>query len=341
MLPTYGKILKHIEDLIITGKLAAGDKIPSENELAKMFNTTRMTVRKALDELEKIGIVSRVPGVGTFVTETNVISHKRVGLLVSNKQIMYGIIKFLSSVGIKIFAFEQGKTLNEEESLLKELVSKNIDGLIIEPTQNSVINSFMRELAQNNFPIVFVDRNIPIPMKIPTVLTNNFQGGKLLGEHMRKEHNISKAVFVTSEDLTISSVYERYNGISKGLKKKPDIIKFESIEGDFSTLPKIIKDKNIDCVFFCNDMLAVRGICYILKYGIKIPEEVKVVGFDDEFVAKMTHPKLTTIKQDLAKVGETAASLIVSKLKGEMINDNVIIGVDMVIRNSCGCKNKY
>lgn len=337
VLPTYGKVLKYLEDLIITGKLSAGDKVPSENELAKMFNTTRVTVRKALDELEKIGIISRVPGIGTFVTEINIMAHKRIGVLVSNRQIMYGIVKFLSSVGVKIFAYEQVESLRKEENLLEELVSKSIDGLIMEPTQNSVNNSVLKDLSQSNFPIIFVDRSIPMPVKIPAVFTDNFLGGKLIGEHMYKEHNVNKALFVTSEDLTISSVYERYNGISKGLRKKPEMLKFEYIDGDFSILSEIVKKKNIECIFFCNDMLAARGMYFLLKNGFKIPQDVKVVGFDDEFISKMTEPKLTTVKQDLVKIGETAASLIISKLKGEEVKSDLRINADLVVRNSCGC----
>jgi len=57
MIPTYIKVLKYLEDLILSGKLSAGDKLPSENELARTFNTTRVTVRKALDELETNGII--------------------------------------------------------------------------------------------------------------------------------------------------------------------------------------------------------------------------------------------------------------------------------------------
>ena len=154
---------------------------------------------------------------------------------------------------------------------------------------------------------------------------------------MYKEHNVNKALFVTSEDLTISSVYERYNGISKGLRKKPEMLKFEYIDGDFSILSEIVKKKNIECIFFCNDMLAARGMYFLLKNGFKIPQDVKVVGFDDEFISKMTEPKLTTVKQDLVKIGETAASLIISKLKGEEVKSDVRINADLVVRNSCGC----
>jgi len=123
--------------------------------------------------LKRNGIISKVPGVGTFVTEINAVAHKRVGVIVNNKQIMYGAVKFLSSVGVKIFAFEQGKNISEEEQILNQLISIDIDGLLMEPTQDSINNHFLKSLSQSGFPIVFVDRSIPMPVKIPSVLTNN------------------------------------------------------------------------------------------------------------------------------------------------------------------------
>ncbi|HQO06333.1 MAG TPA: GntR family transcriptional regulator [Fervidobacterium sp.] len=337
MVPTYIRVLKYLEDLILSGKLSAGDKIPSENELARMFSTTRVTVRKALDELEKNGIISKVPGVGTFVTEINAVAHKRVGVVINSKQIMYGAVKFLSSVGVKIFAFEQGKNVSEEEQILNQLISTDIDGLLMEPTQDSINNHFLRSLAQSNFPIVFVDRSIPMPTKIPSVLTNNYIGGKVLGEHMLRAHNVTRALFVTSEDMSISSVSERFSGISKGLKRKPEVMIIDRIDGDFGRLPNLVKEKDIDCIFFCNDMLAVRGAFHLIKSGISIPDDVSIVGFDDEFVAKMVEPKLTTVKQDLVKMGETAASMMISVLKGEKISNDILINAELIVRESCGC----
>jgi len=251
---------------------------------------------------------------------------------------MYGAVKFLSSIGVKIFAFEQGKSISEEEQILNNLISIGIDGLLMEPTQDSINNHFLRSLAQNNFPIVFVDRSIPMPVKIPSVLTDNYTGGKMIGEHMVKVHNVvNKALFVTSEDMSISSVYERYNGISKGLGRKPEVLRIDRIDGDFGKLPELVRTEDVECVFFCNDMLAVRGAFYLIKSGVRIPEDVRIVGFDDEFVARMLEPKLTTVKQDLLKMGEIAASMMISILKGEKVTNDIFINADLVVRNSCGC----
>jgi len=330
------KILKYLEDLIITGRLSAGDKLPSENDLAKMFSTTRVTVRKALDELEKNGVISKVQGVGTFVTEINLIARKRVGVLVNNRQIMYGIVKFLSFVGVRIIASDFS-SFGSEEAILKEIVSKNIYGLIMEPTQDSIKNLVLNDLIEKGFPVVFVDRKVPIHSNVPAVLSDNYLGGKLLGEHMYQKHHVKKSIFVTSESMTVSSVSERYKGISNGLKKKPEIVYIEKIDGDFSIIPNIVMEKNVDCIFFCNDVLAVRGLYYLIKAGIKIPDEVKIAGFDNEFVSRMTEPKLTTVKQSLSEIGEVAASVMISKLKGESIDSDIKIKTELVIRDSCGC----
>ena len=89
MIPLYLQITNYVEDLILCGKYLPGDKIPSENELADKFNTTRTTVRKALDDLEK-GLLTKIFGVGTFVTEINIVSQKKIGIIVHNSQIVYG-----------------------------------------------------------------------------------------------------------------------------------------------------------------------------------------------------------------------------------------------------------
>ncbi|ABR30873.1 GntR family transcriptional regulator [Thermosipho melanesiensis] len=335
MIPLYLRIANFIETKILKGDYLPGDKIPSENVLAEEFNTTRSTVRKALSELEKKGIITRVFGIGTFVTEINVISKKKIGIIVQNTKIVYGIIKFCSKIGSKCFVVESIPNLEAEKNAIKELLSMGVDGIIMEPTIITMGNEILKSLLNSNFPIVFVDRNIDIGMSVPTVLNDNYHGGKILGEHMRKYHKTKKPLYVTSEDLTISSVQERYQGISSGLKIKPEILKIPTIDGDYSKLVKL--SKNFDTIFFCNDMMAVRGITTLLKANVKIPEDVKIVGYDNDYVSKVIEPPLTTINQDLSLIGETAASLIVRLIKKENIEMINRIKSNIVVRNSCGC----
>jgi len=338
--PKYREIEKYIEQLILTGKILPGDKLPSENSLAKKFNTTRMTVRKAFDELESIGLITKVQGVGTFVSEINVFAHKRVGLLINNKRIMYGAVNFLSSVGTKMFSLQKGVNEKEEEKALDDLLSKEIDGLIIEPSEYSIRNKLLKELIKSRFPIVFVDRNIPLDDDIPTVMTDNFAGGRLLARHMKKSHRVDSALFVTAEELTISSVEERYKGISKELGYSPHIVRIDRIDGDYSPLVNEVQLRNAKCVFFCNDMLAVRGLFYLVEGGFRIPEDISVTGFDDEYVSSITRPKLTTVKQDLTKIGEVGASVLMSIIKGEKVKSRYLVGVELVVRESCGCPSE-
>ncbi|QTA37689.1 GntR family transcriptional regulator [Thermosipho ferrireducens] len=335
MIPLYMKIANYLENMILKGKYSPGDKIPSENELAEQFQTTRTTVRKALSELEKKGIITKVSGIGTFVTEINIVSRKKIGIIVQNTQIIYGIIKFCSKIGSKCFVVERISDLEAEKNAIKELLSMGVDGIIMEPTVMSMANDILKSLLKDNFPVVFVDRNVDIGFSIPVVVNDNYHGGKVLGEHMRKNHKTKKALYVISEDLAISSVNERYKGISDGLKFSPQVVKVQKIDGDYSML--IPLSKKVDTIFFCNDMMAVRGITTLLNAKIRIPDDVKVVGYDNDYVSKVLSPKLTTVEQDLSLIGETAASIMVRLIKKEEFEFENKIHSKLVVRDSCGC----
>jgi DNA-binding GntR family transcriptional regulator len=115
MVPKYREIIRYLEEAILKGELEPGKKIPSENELARLFNTTRMTVRRALKELEISGIIRRVPGIGTFVCDKNILSDKTVGIAVNNKHIVYGVTSYLSDNGIEYFILNYEGGLENEK----------------------------------------------------------------------------------------------------------------------------------------------------------------------------------------------------------------------------------
>jgi DNA-binding LacI/PurR family transcriptional regulator len=213
-----------------------------------------------------------------------------------------------------------------------------VDGIIMEPTVISLADDLLKELLKESFPIVFVDRSIDMDFPVPTIITDNNQGGKLLGEHMRKVHKIESAVFVTSEDLNISSVNERYEGIKAGLKFGPTIMKVPVIDGDYSNLVRHLKKNHEQAIFFCNDMMAVRGYSFLLNKGFTLPKDIKIIGFDNDYVSKILEPKLTTVKQNLPQLGEYAASVMVRLIKKEHVEDENRIPVSLVVRESCGCK---
>ncbi len=332
----YEMVLKHLEKLIFSGKIKIGEKLPSENELAEIFGVTRMTVRRALIELEKDGIIFKIRGLGTFVSNTDILSSKKIGVLVHNHSIVFGIVKTCTAFGVKCYVEDIGKNVLEEIKSLKNLIEMKVNGLIVEPRNFTIEDTVFKDILESGLPIVFVDRNVANYPEVPTILSDNFSGAVELAKHMVEVHKSQNALFVTHENLEISSVKERYDGISSQYRNKVEILQLPKMQSNFSFVVKELQ-RNIDTIFFCNDILAVRGLTFLLKSGIRIPGNIRIAGFDDENFAGIVHPGLTTVRQDLEQVGSLAVLNVVKLFKGESIDNIVKIKTDLVVRNSCGC----
>lgn len=325
-----------------------GDKIPSENELANMFRVSKLTARKAIDKLVSEGLLVRVQGIGTFVSDLakfNKNSVKSVGVLIINRfddrglSITGGIVKTLERFYITPIVVDvaqnEGRYISHK---LKALINQEISGLIVSPTQTLLEVPIFKKLLNENFPIVFVDRTIE-GVDIPTVESDNYLGGVLLGRHFRKVHNVKKALFVTQEGFELTSVRDRYIGFKEGLCNDVDIFIADKLEKIREILPDI-KKKIYDGIFFCHDPLAIGGLFILWEAGIRPPKDIKIVSFDDRDVTKFALPKLTTVKQNFEAIGEEAALFMVKILKGEEVPKRSKIPVELVIRNSCGCSGE-
>lgn len=324
---------------------APGDMVPSENELANMFKVSRLTARKAIDKLVSDGLLVRVQGIGTFVSDLakfNKNSVKSVGVFIMNRfddrglSITGGIVKTLERFYINPIIVDIAQ--NEEKYIshkLKALINQEISGLIAAPSQVLLNIPIFRKLLSEKFPIVFVDRTIE-DIDVPTVESDNYLGGLLLGKHFRKVHNIKKALFITQEGFELTSVKDRYEGFKKGLSGEVDIFIAEKVEKIRKIIPDI-KKKIYEGIFFCHDPLAIGGLFILWESGIRPPKDIKVVSFDNRDIAKFALPKLTTVKQNFEAIGEEAALFMVKILKGEDVPKRSRIPVELIIRNSCGC----
>jgi len=311
-----------------------------------MFGVSKLTARKAIDKLVSEGLLVRVQGIGTFVSDfikLNKNSIKSVGVIIMNRfddrglSISGGIVKTLERFYINPIIVDINQ--NEVKYIshkLKVLINQGVSGLIISPTQILLEVPIFQNLINENFPIVFVDRTIE-DICIPTVESDNYLGGVLLGKHLRKVHNVKKAIFITQEGFELTSVKERYLGFKEGLCNDVDIFIADKLEKIKDILPDI-KRKLYDGIFFCHDPLAIGGLFFLWESGIKPPQDIKVVSFDNRDIAKFALPKLTTVKQNFEAIGEEAALFMTKILRGEKVPNRIKIPVELVIRNSCGCE---
>ncbi|MCD6239702.1 MAG: substrate-binding domain-containing protein [Thermotogae bacterium] len=353
-LPNYKIIQNYILNLIEKKEFIDDDQLPSENELSHEFGVSRVTVRKALDELVAKNILYRVQGIGTFVSPRRDIIRKSkyIGVILSyfvqdyiTMGILRGVEDFLSWTDYTpIFQYMRERTGTETQKL-KKLRKKGIRAFIIMPTIQSLKDSEIRELIGSGEPIVFVDRKVEGLDGI-SVESDNFRGGYECGKHFLY-HNVHSILFIASEGFKISSVRDRYEGLVEGLKSKIPtehlILEGASIDDmDLTPVLEKIKRDSIDAVFCCNDIIAFRMINLMKLNGIDVPEDVKVIGFDDRDISKYVLPPLTTVQQHPYKLGYQAASVLLSLLSGNLsLDSNTIrVPVEFKVRKSCGCSSE-
>ena len=343
-IPAYKRIMEYVRERIKNGEYRPGDRIPSENELAKMFDVSRLTARRAIEKLADEGLLIRVPGLGTFVSGISEEKTIYVGVVIEDlfdtrgRTMTLGIMETLRSFSIYPVLFSGGERGRKSApKKLKELLDEDVRGLIVSPFPELVNSGVLDVYISKNIPVIFIDRRVlGAYERIPVVESDNFIGGKMLGEHLRKKHGVRRALFVTSDGFEMSSVADRYRGFVEGFEGDVDSF-VGGCEDIVENLLDMVSKKSYDAVFFCHDLIALTGLTVLLKGGVRVPEDIKIVGFDDRIVAKFPWPRLTTVRQDFEEMGKTAALLLVKMLRGESVPLQTKIPVEFVLRESCGC----
>ncbi len=346
-LPAYRKIMEYIREEMRSGRYAPGDRIPSENELSRMFGVSRLTASRAIEKLADEGLLVRIPGLGTFVSGMSDVEEEKlvyVGVAIDDlmdsrgRAMIFGIMETLRNFSVyALLSSASGRGGEHIIKRLKEFLSEDVKGLIISPFLELVESGILDVYKSKGIPIVFIDRTVVgYYADIPVVESDNYLGGKLLGEHLRKKHGVERALFVSNEGFEISSVLNRYKGFTEGLERDVDHL-VGSLEHIRKELMKIFRDGSYEAIFFCHDLLAIAGLTTLLKVGRRIPEDIKIVSFDDRILSRYPSPRLTTVRQNFEEMGKTAALFLVKLMKGESVPLRNYIPVELVVRESCGC----
>lgn len=326
-IPKYKTIKKFLLNQIKSNKFKQDEKLPSEKELMNRFSVSRITVRKALDELAVEGYIYRLQGIGAFVKRSIAKidnSSKLIGVLVTpisdflSVGILKGIEKNLDRLGYHpVVQFSTGD-VNDEANKLKKLKKLGVQGFIIMPHETLLGNNVIRNLTKSEVPIVFVDRTID-GLEGYSVESDNKKGGYDLTTHLVKKHGCRKIAFVTWEGLNVSSVRNRYMGALQSAKQNNAQVELVvSSKGRLQELTtKLVA---YDAVFACTDLIAVELAVNLEVAGVKVPDDLKIVGFDDRPFSRLAYPSLTTARQFPERIGEKASSILVSIIKGNHIS---------------------
>ncbi len=224
---------------------------------------------------------------------------------------------------------------DKEQALLKMMLSKGVDGVIMAPTSSATYYDLFDGAMPPGVPVVFVDREIP-QAQIDCVSADNFVGGKMAGEHLIENGRTRCAFLTIARNRSISNALaERLAGFDYALRKA-DLPPARVLTADadheaigetvgLATIGAALKSDRhaMDGLFTANDNLAYGAMQAIRDAGLNIPGDVSVVGFDDQDASAYVTPPLTTIRQPVRSIGAAAVDQLIKRIGAQSSPESV------------------
>lgn len=356
-LPMHRAIYEELLREIRNGQYQPGDRLPSEAVLCERFDASRITVAKAVQGLQRDGLVVRRPGSGTYIQRPQEQSSRQFGLLIPElgsteifEPICQGIMR---SPLAKTHALIWGHSSEDEdgrdqaaEALCRQFIQQRVDGVFFAPLEyiegeNMVNHRIVTSLQRANIPTVLLDRDyeiFPRRSTLDLVGIDNHRAGLILTQHLWGQ-GARRIVFVARK-RSASTMMERVAGYYFGLHESGSEFPGRVLFGDAtdeSFVREIMSTEKPDGIICGNDLTAARLMRTLIELGVRIPEQVRLTGFDDVSYAKFLPVPLTTIHQNCSELGEAAMILMLERLRNpERPAVDVRVRFELIVRESCG-----
>ncbi len=248
--------------------------------------------------------------------------------------------------GYNIIVCSTEESAGKEHQLIEMLVNEqNVSGIIVSTTQEKPTQ--LTQVQKIGIPAVLIDRKSGNG-QLDYVGVDNFRGAYDATRHLLSL-GYRKIGLLKITPSFLSSIRERTKGYEAALREaniKPD--KQLMREAEFSELKsdvrKQVKEllsppRSIDALFVLNSNLAAYALEYINETGLRIPQDIAVISFDDVEYFSFTYPPVTAVAQPLEEIGKHAVELVVKRIKEEdnkTAAQNIELKPELVVRRSCG-----
>jgi GntR family transcriptional regulator, arabinose operon transcriptional repressor len=359
--PKYRQILQDLKESIASGKYSVGQRLPSEYELVKTFGTSRVTVNRALRELQITGLIERRAGSGSYVSPSSSKGYT-FGLLIpelGRTEIFEPICRGMAETkDAGHHALLWGKALADSgtegedvESLCRQLISKQVSGVFfapleLTPEKDAVDRTIAEKFERSGIAIVLLDRDlVPYPRRssYDVVGIDNRRAGYVITEHLILA-GAKRPVFVC-RDGSAPTVDARAAGFREaimdcGLEFRPHLIRRVD-PSDTSLIQRIVKETHTDAIVCANDFTAAQVMKALHELGIAVPGKIRLAGMDDVKYATLLPVPLTTIHQPCGEIGATAIETMVQRLQHPQCPArDISLSFKLVVRRSSGIEEQ-
>lgn len=347
--PLYQTVQEYIRNQINKGELKPGDKIPTEHELKSLFNVSRMTISTAMIHLTKEGLIRRIPGRGTFVNGTfdqeepeggngqaaaqadiaqplaKLEATRRIGLIMPNIDTMFAmrivdsVQNALSKSGYSLMIGMTNNSKKQERDAIRSFIESGVEGQIIFPVDENTYNEEILSLKLRGYPFVLIDRYLP-GVETHFVGSDNQAGVRLAVSHLWELGHREIAV-CSGIDFPAVTIRDRLDGYMKELTARGALINPSLMLSDIDIqniafdsghpLFRYIKARQATGYIALHSSVAMLIYRAANACGLRIPEDISVVSFDNPTSLQDEFAYFTYVDQSEEEMGRKAAETIV------------------------------
>jgi DNA-binding LacI/PurR family transcriptional regulator len=308
-------------------------------------HTKDETKNRILRVIEELDYRPNALAKGLKSSHTNVI-----GIVLSNLKnpfwttVLEGVEDACRNLGYNLMICNSSEEPRMEEQYIKEFQMRRLDGIVINPTARNM--ELYTKLADSKYPMVIINRRLP-GLKVHHVIMNNGSGASLAVQQLLRNGRKHIAAFVY-ENPYVSTWKERIDGYRTTLEGhgfSPDDMRILELDVNGGAVKESIiryiqEHPDTDAVFSTNNMLTLEIIDAVKELGLKMPDDIAIVSYDETVWSKHMDPPLTTIMQPGYHMGYLAAQMLVKSIKAKRkpTPETVVLEPELIVRKSCGAQ---
>lgn len=356
--PKYAQVYERLRRQIERGELAPGAKLPSEADLVRMTGASRITVGRAIRDLQQAGLVVRRVGSGTYVRPQRAGANVTLAVLVpdaADTDIFEPMIEGLMTAPIvRDVTFVRGAMPDDPAAraeaawaLCRDYVARRVAGVFFAPIEglpdaHQVNERIVRAFDAARIPVVLLDRSaFPYPVRGPYDLVgiDNRRAGYLVAQHLIGEG--ARRVAFLARPLAAPTVQARRAGYREALAAS-GLVPERDLEPEIDALDAtamrgLLERARPDAIVAANDRVAADALRALLALGVSVPSTVRLAGFDDADFAPLLAVPLTSVHQPSRQIGAAAARAMIERLADPTLPArDIFLQTPLVVRESSG-----
>lgn len=354
--PKYAQVYDSLRRQIESGRFGPGAKLPSEADLVGMFGASRITVSRALRDLQQAGLVARRVGSGTYVRTRGETALVTLALLVpdaADTDIFEPMIEgLMTAPTVRDVSFVRGAMPDAWEdraeaawTLCQQYVGRRVAGVFFAPLEgrpdaHQMNQRIVRAFDAARIPVVLLDRSaFPYPVRGPYDLVgiDNRRAGFMVTHHLL-EQGARRIAFLT-RPLAAPTVEARRAGYREALATAgvswETVLQPDLDPSDAATVRAFLAQTRPDAIVCANDRVAADVLRTLLALNVAVPDDVRLAGFDDAEFAPLLAVPLTTIRQPSRQIGVAAAAAMMERLSDPSLPArDIFLQTSLVVRRS-------